>query len=195
VDARVLQGTHIGYARVRNFVDGGIAGGLRDAFASFEAQGVTGWIIDLRGNPGGRLDPDAAGLWVGEAVVDRDRGRDGVHEDRPASPPLGVIRPTVLLINNRTGSVAEAFAAALQEYGKAYVVGENSNGCVGYTSIQPLGDGSSMAVTTNVNLGPVSNKELNGAGVAPDEPVARSNDDIANGRDPQLDAAVAHLGG
>lgn len=195
VEARVLDGG-IGYVRIRNFVDGGIAEPLHAALAAFDAQGVTSWIIDLRGDPGGRLDPDAISLFVKQGVIVRDRGRDGLVEEEHASgATLPVVRPTVLLTNNRTGSVAEVFAAALQEYHQAYVVGGTTNGCVGYTDIQPLGDGSSLAVTTNTHLGPVTNNKLNGVGVIPDEPVARTQDDIAAARDPQLDAAIAHLEG
>jgi C-terminal processing protease CtpA/Prc len=75
------------------------------------------------------------------------------------------------------------------------VIGANTNGCVGYTDVQNFPDGSSLAVTTHVNLGPVTDTVLNGVGVAPDAPVARTADDIANARDPQLDAAIAHLSG
>ena len=193
IETRVI-GAHVGYVRIRNFVDGGIAQALREALTAFDAQGVVSWIIDLRGDPGGRDDPDAISLFVKDGVIVRDRGRDGaVEEQRASGATLPVVRPTVLLTNNRTGSVAEVFAAALQEYGAAYVIGANSNGCVGYTDIEPLGDGSSLAVTTHVHLGPVTSKKLNGIGVAPDEPVARTQADIAEARDPQLDAALAHL--
>ena len=193
IETRVI-GAHIGYVRIRNFVDGGIAQALRETLTAFDAQGVVSWIIDLRGDPGGRDDPDAISLFVKDGVIVRDRGRDGaVEEQRASGATLPVVRPTVLLTNNRTGSVAEVFAAALQEYGAAYVIGANSNGCVGYTDIEPLGDGSSLAVTTHVHLGPVTSKKLNGIGVAPDEPVARTQADIAEARDPQLDAALAHL--
>ncbi len=197
VDAHVIDGaSKIGYARVRNFVDGGIAAGLKDALASFDAQGAASWIIDLRGNPGGRLDTDAISLFVREGVIVRDHGRKlKIEEERATGAVLPALKPIVLLTNNRTGSVAEVFAAALQEYHVAYVVGGKTNGCVGYTDIEPLGDGTSMAVTTHVNNGPVSNTVLNGVGVVPDETVARTQDDIANARDPQLDAAIAHLGG
>ena len=106
---------------------------------------------------------------------------------------LPTIRPTVLLADNRTGSVAEMFAAALQEYGVAYVIGATTNGCVGFTDIQPLGDGSSLAVTTGETDMPRTGKRLHGVGVVPDEAVARTQADIANGRDPQLDAAITHL--
>ncbi|HZP56401.1 MAG TPA: S41 family peptidase [Dehalococcoidia bacterium] len=193
VSSRVVA-PGIGYVRVRNFVDGGIASSLRDALLALDAQGAQKWIIDLRDNPGGRLDTDAISLFVREGVVVRDRGRDGKIEDRSASgETLPVQRPTVLLTDNRTGSVSEVFAAAMQEYHAAYIIGAKTNGCVGFTDIVPLGDGSSIAVTTHVNLGPVTNAPLNGVGVVPDQAVGRTAADIAAGRDPQLDAAVAHL--
>lgn len=193
IESRVIDG-HTGYARIRNFTDSGIVTSLRETLASLDALGATAWIIDVRGNPGGRLDSAAISLFVKEGVVVRDRGRDGKLEEETADGGvLPVLPPTVLLVNNRTGSVAEIFAAALQEHGAAYVIGATTNGCVGFTDVAPLGDGSSLAVTTHVNLGPVRGRPLNGAGVVPDHQVARTQDDIANGRDPQLDAAVALL--
>jgi carboxyl-terminal processing protease len=193
IESRVMDG-HIGYVRIRAFVDGGIATALRQSLSALDAQGATTYILDIRGNPGGRLDTDAISLFVKDGVVVRDRGRDGVPEEEPAKgDALPALPPTVLLANNRTGSVAEIFAAALQEYHAAYVIGATTNGCVGFTDVSPLGDGSSLAVTTHVNLGPVSGRALNGAGVTPDLAVARTQDDIANARDPQLDAAVALL--
>lgn len=195
VEGRTV-GTNIGYVRIRNFVDGGIVAQLKEALAAFDAQGATGWIIDLRGNPGGRLDPEAISLFVKSGVIVRDRNRAGeVHEEQALGGALAAPRPTVLLTDHRTGSVAEVFAAALQEYRAAWVIGQTTNGCVGYTDIQGFGDGSSMAVTTHVNLGPVSGDVLNGVGVIPDQPVGRSQADIASARDPQLDAAITHLGG
>lgn len=187
-------GGRIGYVRIRSFVDGGVSAPLRDALTEFEREGVTKWIVDLRGNPGGRLDTEAMSLFVKDGVIVRDRGRGGkTDENRASGNVLPVLRPTVLLVNNGTGSVSEMFAAALQEYGVAYMVGETTNGCAGFTDIQPLGDGSSLAVTTNVNVMPISGKPLHGVGVVPDEAVTRTLTDIAAGRDPQLDAAVAHL--
>lgn len=193
VETRIYGET--GYVRVRNFVDSGIVEPLRDALEGFESQGVTRWIIDMRGNPGGRHDPYAISLFVKEGVVARDRNRAGeVHEDVATGDALAVVRPTVVLANNRTGSVAEVFVAALQEHGVAHVIGSKTNGCVGYTDIQPLGDGSSLAVTTHVNLGPVSGTVLHGVGVIPDQEVPRTAEDIAAARDPQLEAALAYFG-
>ena len=195
VESRVLGGG-IGYVRIRNFIQGGVHGPLRDALTAFDRQGVDKWIIDIRDNPGGQFDGDAISLFVKDGVTTRDRGRDRkIGETRASGETLPVVRPLVLLTNIGTGSVAEAFAAALQEYHVAYVIGGTTNGCVGFTDIVDLGDGSSIAVTTFVNLGPVTNKPLNGVGVIPDEPVVRTQANIANGVDPQLDAAIAHFGG
>lgn len=195
IQSRIV-GSGIGYVRVRAFIDGGISAALKDTLMRFESRGVTKWIIDLRDNPGGRLDLDAISLFVKDGVILRDHNRSGkVREDQASGDVLPLIRPTVLLTNSSTGSVAEAFAAALQEYHVAYVMGTKTNGCVGFTDVQPLGDGSSLAVTTDVNLGPVTDRPLNGVGVTPDEIIARTSADIANGLDPQLDAAITHLGG
>src|SRR5207237_3702434 len=131
-----------------NFTDGGVSSDVKAAVAAFEAKGVTKWVIDLRDNPGGRLDVDAISLFVKNGVVVRDRGRgDKTDEWRATGAVLPLIRPIVLLTDNRTGSVAEAFAAALQEYGVAYVVGATSNGCGGVTDAQPPGEGASVSLT------------------------------------------------
>lgn len=184
----------IGYVRIRNFVDSGISDDLRATLNALTQAGATKWIIDLRGNPGGRLDTDAISLFIKDGVIVRDRGRDRQpQQDRATGDVLPSVPPIAMLVNNRTGSVAEIFASTLQEYGKAIVVGQTTNGCVGFTDIEPLGDGSSLAVTTAVNLGPLSEKPLNGVGVIPDVPVDRTQADISAGLDPQLDAAVATL--
>jgi carboxyl-terminal processing protease len=193
VESRVMPGA-IGYVRIRHFTDLGVKADLQNALQAFDRAGVTSWIIDLRGNPGGRLDTPAISLFVRDGVVVRSRARGGaLEEERATGDLLTTIRPTVLLTNNRTGSVSEIFAAALKEYEVARIVGTNTNGCVGYTDVRELGDGSSLAVTTHVHLGPISSRELNGVGVQPDLVIGRSENDIANARDPQLDAAVGLL--
>lgn len=194
VEGHVLEGG-TGYVRIRSFPDGGVSEKLRETLEGFDALGVPSWIIDMRGNGGGQIDTRSMSLFVPkDTIIVKDRNRAGeLNEYIADGTMLATVRPTVILANNRTGSVAEVFVAALKEHGVAYVVGGNTNGCVGYTNIQPLGDGSSLAVTTHHNIGPVTGEVLAGPGVAPDEIVTRTEDDIANLRDPQLDAAVAHL--
>jgi carboxyl-terminal processing protease len=194
VEGHVLH-SGVGYVRIRSFPDGGVSEQLRETLEGFNALGVPSWVIDMRGNGGGQLDTRSMSLFVpADTVIVRDQNRAGeVTQYVADGDVLSEVKPTAILANNRTGSVAEVFVAALKENGVAYVIGQNTNGCAGYTNIQPLGDGSSLAVTTHHNIGPVSGAVLAGPGVAPDEIVERTEDDIASLRDPQLDAAVAHL--
>jgi carboxyl-terminal processing protease len=190
-----LIGDSTGYLRIRTWLDGGVKDDLAAKLADFERQGIDDWIIDLRDNPGGQLDLPAISLFVRDGVVVRSRGRDGVTEERANGAALPAVRPIVVLTNNRTGSVSELFAVALQEYGLATILGAQTNGCAGYTVVHPLGDGSSLAVTTHENLGPLTDRPLEGVGVLPNVAVPRTPADIEAGLDPQLDAAIGFING
>jgi carboxyl-terminal processing protease len=192
ISTRIIGDT-TGYLRIRTWLDGGVKDDLAAKLAGFERGGVEDWIIDLRDNPGGQLDLAAISLFVRDGVVVRSRGRDGGTEERATGAVLPAVRPIVVLTNNRTGSVSELFAIALQEYGIATILGAQTNGCAGYTVVHPLGDGSSLAVTTHENLGPLTDRPLEGAGVLPDVAVARTPADIEAGLDPQLDAAIGFI--
>jgi C-terminal processing protease CtpA/Prc len=71
------------------------------------------------------------------------------------------------------------------------VIGTKTAGAVGSTARFELGDGSELSITVAVYTS-AKGAMLNGIGVSPDITVERTNDDIAAGRDPQLDAAIAN---
>lgn len=182
----------VGYVRVRAFVAGGVHEDVRQAFEALEAQGARAWILDLRDNYGGELDVGLPSLFIPSGPVVRVAYRQGGETWPADGSALPFRKPMALLINGLTGSVSEAVAAALDEYDAAYLIGEPTFGCAGFTVETPLGDGSTLAVTSGVNVGPVTGQSLEG-GVQPDEYIARTFDDLAGGRDPQLDRAVAYL--
>ncbi len=190
---KVLDG-NIGYLRVHEWSTPRLARQIADALAKFDKAKVTRWVIDLRGNPGGIVSPDVISLFVTEGVAMRTRGRDGIVHDEPASgATLASLKPLDVLVDDGSASMSEAFALALQEHHAAHIVGAKTYGCIGETYVDGIGDGSGLAVTRALVLGPVTGAELNGIGVTPDEVVPRTVDDIVAGRDPQLDAAIAHL--
>lgn len=191
VERRLLDGG-VGYVRVRAFVAGGVHEDVRAALEALELAGARAWILDLRDNYGGELDVGLPSLFIPSGPVVRVTYREGGETWNADGGVLPFRRPMVLLINGLTGSVSEAMAAALDEYDVAYLIGEPTFGCAGFTVETPLGDGTTLAVTSGVNVGPVSGKSLEG-GVRPDEYVARTFDDLAAGRDPQLERAIVYL--
>jgi carboxyl-terminal processing protease len=191
VEHELLPGS-VGYVRVRAFVAGGVHDDVRKALEALERQGAKAWILDLRDNYGGELDAGLPGLFIPSGPVVRVNYREGGETWNADGSVLPFRKPMVLLVNGLTGSVSEAVAAALDEYDVAYLIGEPTFGCAGFTVETPLGDGTTLAVTSGVNVGPLSGKSLEG-GVQPEEHVARTFDDLAAGRDPQLDRALAYL--
>src|SRR5205085_3676096 len=101
--------------------------------------------------------------------------------------------PLVVLVSDSTSSGAELFAAALQRYHVATVIGSRTAGCVGIATRAQLDDGSGLSVSIAKLLGPAG-EELNKIGLTPDEVVPVQRGDLAAGRDPQLQRALAILG-
>jgi carboxyl-terminal processing protease len=106
---------------------------LRQAIAQLKAQGMTALILDLRRNPGGLLKQ---AIQVSETFLPRDveivavRGREGrypnqVYRSDNDAPEL---MPLLVLINESTASASEIVAGAMQDHGRAWLVGEESFG-------------------------------------------------------------------
>jgi carboxyl-terminal processing protease len=108
---------------------------LAEALASAQAAAGgrrEGVILDLRGNPGGLLDQavDSADLFLETGLISRADGRHPNSHQRFYAEPgdLAQGAPLVILINGASASAAEILAAALQDQGRAVVVGMNSFG-------------------------------------------------------------------
>src|SRR5438105_356979 len=168
LQAKVLDGG-IGYVRIHDWMDRNLTRQLVTAFSRFDNSKVKRWILDLRGNPGGIITPAAISLFVPDGVAVRGRRRDGVIEDDPATGyVLSVLKPLDVLVDDGSASMSEIFALALQEHHVARLVGTKTDGCIGETFIDDIGDGSGLAVSFETMLGPVTGAELNGVGITPD---------------------------
>ncbi len=167
---------------------------LGAALKKAEADHVKGIVIDLRNNPGGLLNlavsMTSRFIEPGVVVVERDRS----HHDTELKtvPAERVTLPIVVLINKGSASASEIFAGAIQDAGRGKIVGETSFGKGSVQSIEPLKDGSAVRITVAEWLTP-KKREINKHGIQPDVEVKLSDDDIKNGRDPQLDKALELL--
>ncbi len=164
---------------------------LRRDLEQFEADGVRGWILDLRFNGGGQPPDRIAGLFVASGLLWTVAPRNGAPEPHMApGNALPVQRPLVIMTSRGSLSSAEILAAVLQATGRATIVGEQTAGCVGEAKIEGLLDGSSLEFSVaRVLIGP-QQREIAGRGVAPDLAVAPND---AAPDDPQLTAAIGVL--
>jgi carboxyl-terminal processing protease len=146
-------GNGVGYIHIRNF-QGGTSLELEKAVSTLEKAGsLKSVILDLRNDPGGLLDQSVSvsGLFLGTVPVVETRGRrddqDVVYRsDKNSVVPYEL--PMVVLVNEGSASASEIVAGALQDYGRALILGTQTFGKGSVQSIVPLPDGSGMRLTT-----------------------------------------------
>ena len=158
----------------------------------FTEKGIKKVIVDLRGNGGGYVSAarELISLWIDGEKAFSQKSKNSDEEITYAYRNRAVLKDmkTVVLVNNSTASASEILAGALQDYGKATIVGETTYGKGVVQTMLDFSDGSLLKVTTAHWYTP-KGKNLSSSGITPDKVVERSYDDINAGRDPQLDAA------
>ncbi len=124
----------IGYIRLTAFTETAAAE-MRAAVEGLQRDGVRGLIIDLRNNPGGllRAAVEISDLFLTEGRIVSTKGRNMREEVYDAKPDGTLLEPAarypiVVLVNKFSASASEIVAAALQDHGRAVVVGERSYG-------------------------------------------------------------------
>lgn len=193
VTTKTLDG-NIGYMQISSFADD-TASLAEQAAQSFKHDGVKGIILDLRGNPGGRLDAavDVSSLWLsgGDTVV-AEKGTTGNQTfTATGNNPLRNI-PTVVLIDGGSASASEITAGALHDNNAAHLIGVQSFGKGVVQQLLDLGDGSELKVTVASWYRP-NGQNIQKKGITPDRVVQLSDADIAAHNDTQLAAAQAYL--
>ena len=186
----------IGYLRLTTFT-ARATDLVREAINNLLNQGATSFVFDLRGNPGGYIDA-ARGVGsqfisAGELLFTVESGED-VQEWRALE---GVLQsedvPVVVLVDAGSASASEIVAAALQEHGRATLVGEPTFGKNTVQIWNDLPNGGGLRLTTARWFTPEHNS-VAPDGVQPDVEVAGTADPTSD-EDPQLDRAIELLNG
>lgn len=167
----------------------------RQVAESFKSENVKGVVLDLRGNPGGYLTGarDIAGLWLNRQTVVIEKEGDRVVETlRSGSNTLLEGLPTVVLINGGSASASEIVAGALQDHGVAQLLGETTYGKGSVQRLVPLANGTMLKVTVARWYTP-NERNITKEGVAPDVGVPMTEQQMRDGEDVQLDAALERL--
>ena len=169
----MLPGSTIAYTRVAGFSQD-VGKELGAAIDAAEAQGATGIILDLRNNPGGLLHEavavSAQFLPPDGVVVLRQDAQGDVKQELVPNDAAPTSLPVVVLINQGSASASEIVSGALQDAGRATLVGETTFGTGTVLNEFALSDGSAILLATEQWLTP-DGRVIWREGIVPDEMV------------------------
>ncbi len=161
------DGLKVGYVRLKQF-NANASKDMRTALKDLEDQGVQGYVLDLRSNPGGLLiaSVDIARQWLNEGVIVSTKTRDGIQDIKRANGRAITTKPLVVLVNEGSASASEILSGALQDNNRAVLVGQKTFGKGLVQSVRGLSDGSGMTVTIAKYLTPL-NHDIHHRGIVP----------------------------
>jgi carboxyl-terminal processing protease len=171
-----INGGGIGYIRLVQF-SAPAPIEMKNAIQNLEKQNVSGYILDLRSNPGGLLftSVEIARMWLKQGAIVSTVDRKGEREREQANNRALTDKPLVILVDGGSASASEILSGALQDNKRATLVGTKTFGKGLVQSVRGLGDGSGLAVTIAKYLTP-SGRDINKHGIDPDVEVKLSDE-------------------
>jgi len=185
-----MKENNIGYIQVSQFEEVTLAQ-FNQAIEDLQDQGMKGLVVDVRDNPGGLLTTvcDMLNRLLPEGRLVYTLDRDGNKEEKFSDNEEVLDIPMVVLVNGNSASASEIFAAALQDYEWATIMGTTTFGKGVVQVIIPLQDGSAIKLTTSEYFSPKGNR-IHELGVAPN--IVIEEDKEAEG-DNQIQAAIEEM--
>ncbi len=191
---------NVGYIRIREFPSTvPIQLQVKQALGDFDDAHTNGVIVDLRGNPGGSLDDlrEVLSLFVSQSPLSYllAPGSSRTMPIPRTTDRFTFDQKLVVLVDGGSASSSEVFASAVQQYHDGLVVGARTCGCLMAAQFFPLADRKAgLEIAVQGVLSPVSRQTVEKIGVMPDREVEPDARALADGRDPQLEAALQALG-
>jgi carboxyl-terminal processing protease len=191
----------VGYLRITAFNEQ-TSPGLDEAVEQLTEQAggsLKGFVLDLRNNPGGLLDQaiavSDAFLNAGEIVSTRGRHPDDAQRYNAREGDLANGLPIIVLINGGSASASEIVAGALQDHGRAIIMGTRSFGKGSVQTIIPLSGSGAMRLTTSRYYTP-SGTSIQATGIEPDIEVQQARlepiDSVVSRREEDLRGALTN---
>ncbi len=178
VRTRMLDDNY-GYVRISTFT-GSTGTSLNDELSKLRKQNkaIRGYVLDLRNNPGGVLTAavDVSDAFLHSGPIVSIRGRDENEGREFTARPGDEVdsRPIVVLVNAGSASASEIVAGALQDHGRAVIVGERTFGKGSVQTIMPIRNNSAIKLTTARYYTP-SGRSIQAEGIKPDIELASLN--------------------
>lgn len=162
-----------GYVRVSQF-QSGTSASLRRQIEKLEEQAgepLTGLVLDLRNNPGGVLNGavEVSDLFLRDGVIVSTRGRTADADYTFNATARDVLQgaPMVVLVNRGSASASEIVAGALQDHGRALILGTKTFGKGSVQTILPMNNGAALKLTTARYYTP-NGRSIQATGIEPD---------------------------
>jgi carboxyl-terminal processing protease len=195
----------IGYIRITSFsgsTDKSLMKSIKKLNDQREGEDLTGIVLDLRNNPGGLLDQaiKISDAFLGKGEIVSTRGKRAEDTERFNAREGDVVEglPMVVLINSGSASASEIVSGALQDHGRAIVMGTQSFGKGLVQTIIPLGKHGAMRLTTARYYTP-SGRDIQKIGIEPDIIVEQARlENVKSGtrrREADLRGALDNAGG
>jgi carboxyl-terminal processing protease len=193
----------IGYIRLNQF-SANAASEMRSSMQDLEKKKVTGYILDLRSNPGGLLygSIEIARMWLKQGTIVSTVDRAGETDRQTANQKALTDKPLVILVDGGSASASEILSGALQDNKRAVLVGTKTFGKGLVQSVRGVGNGAGLAVTIAKYFTP-SGRDINHLGIEPDfkleltdaqkEELRRDRAKIGTTADPQYAKALEVL--
>ena len=185
-----LLDNNIGYLSISQFEEV-TTKQFKAAVEDLQSQGMKGFVIDIRNNPGGLLDTVVGMLkyMLPDGLIVYTEDKRGNRKEYKGQDNDEFNLPLAVIVNGNSASASEIFAGAIQDYGKGTIIGTQTYGKGIVQTVKPLTDGSAIKFTIAKYFTP-KGQDIHGKGVTPDMVVEYDTDaDV----DTQLDAAIKNV--
>lgn len=167
----------VGYIRLTQF-SSNAASEMREAIQELELRDVTGYVLDLRSNPGGlfNLSIDISRMWLSDGTIASTVNRKGAGDEYVAINRALTDKPLVVIVDGGSASASEILASALQDNDRAILVGTRTFGKGTIQNHYKLSDDSGVSITIGEYLTP-SGKSIDDKGIEPDLTVSLTDEE------------------
>ena len=172
------DGLLIGYVRLKQF-NANASKEMKDTLSDLEIKKVSGYVLDLRSNPGGLLESsiDISRQFIDKGIIVSTLSKDGLKEIKRANGKTLTKKPLIVLVNEGSASASEIVSGAIRDNNRGKLVGEKTFGKGLVQSMRTLVDGSGLTVTVAKYLTP-NGTDINKFGITPDIVVKMNSNPI-----------------
>ena len=172
------DGLLIGYVRIKQF-NANASREMKDTLKDLEIKKVSGYVLDLRSNPGGLLESsiDISRQFIDKGIIVSTLSKDGLRETKRGNGKALTKKPLIVLVNEGSASASEIVSGAIRDNNRGKLVGKKTFGKGLVQSMRTLVDGSGLTVTVAKYLTP-NGTDINKFGITPDIEVKMNTNPI-----------------